>query len=206
MFHQTSGITPEPLLSSSAIITASVLGLIVPIIASFGPIRQALRSNLRDSLDRRHSKVKAVIITIERSGASVKDLGVPTLIGLLFTVFGFAIYYFLPMALVNNQLALLFNIFFALILGMLFGLVLLSVNVQPLAERLVLFIMFFLTARFENTAMQSLVRKNLTAHKLRNRKTSTMLSFSLSFIIFLGMLIVRVQNPCDQHGFNYTKN
>lgn len=165
------------------------MGLLIPILAAIGPVQQALSGNLRDSLDHRHGKVKAIIINIERSGSTGHwdqfTKGV-LLIGSLLTIFGFSIYYFLPLALVTNNLSLLFTIFFALIIGMLFGLVLLSVNIQPLIERgILLSVQKVILQWFETEAMIKLVIKNMLAHKLRNRKTSVMLSFALAFVVFL---------------------
>lgn len=166
---------------------ATVLGIAVPMIAAILPIRQALSDNLRDSLDKRHSKVKPVMITIERSGpGSLRNLFPMAFTGALLAGLGFAIYYLIPKALVTNNLEMLFNIFIALLLGMLFGLVMLSFNVQPMAEKLLLTILLMIIF-FENAAVHSLVSQNLLAHRMRNRKTATMFAFSLAFIIFLSV-------------------
>ena len=185
-FQKSSNISVDPLLTSSSVTYASILGLLVPILASIGPIRQALSGNLRDSLDRRRAKVKAVIITIERNQASWRSMSGLLIVGGLLTIFGFLIYYLLPLSLVSNNFALLFNIFFGLLLGMLFGLILFSINLQPLLERLCLNA-FMILAFAEKPFVKALVKKNLISHKLRNRKTSTMFAFALSFIIFLNV-------------------
>jgi len=54
-------------LTSTAIIYASVLGLVIPFLAALFPIRNALRVNLQKALDLRHSKTVAVKFTIERA-------------------------------------------------------------------------------------------------------------------------------------------
>jgi len=114
--------------------------------------------------------------------------------GFLLTLFGFIIYFALPQALVDQNLVLLFDIFFGLLLCMLFGLVLLAFNVQPLVQNILLcFTLYFLY--FENNAIYPIVKKNLISHKFRNRKTATMFAFSLGFIIFLSVtLTVQISN------------
>ncbi|TPX65818.1 hypothetical protein SpCBS45565_g04851 [Spizellomyces sp. 'palustris'] len=189
-----------PWLSPPSIALATVLGIAVPIIAAILPIRQALSGNLRDSLDKRHSRVKPVIISIERSGpGSLKDVFPLAFTGALLAGLGFCIYYLVPKALIDNNLEMLFNIFIALLLGMLFGLVMLSFNIQPLAEKLLLTLMLMI-AFFENAAIHSLVAQNLIAHRMRNRKTATMFSFSIAFIIFLS-----VNLGVELHGMEFNQ-
>ncbi|KAJ3169466.1 hypothetical protein HDU88_000655 [Geranomyces variabilis] len=182
-----ANITISSRLTTSSIALATVLGIGVPAIAAILPIRQALSGNLRDALDKRHSKVKPVIITIERSGpGSLASILPNALTGLVLASVTFSIYYLVPKALVDNNLALLFNIFMALLLGMLLGMVMLSFNVQPMVEKIILTMLLILVF-FENAAVHSLVAQNLVAHRMRNRKTATMFAFSLAFIIFLSV-------------------
>ena len=98
-----------------------------------------------------------------------------------FVVFGFLIYYLLPLSLLSFNLALFFNLFFGLLLGLLFGLILLALNFQHILERLLLRLFFF----WERPQIPFIVRKNLIAHRARNRKTSIMFALSLGFIIFI---------------------
>ncbi|KAI8824901.1 uncharacterized protein EV422DRAFT_564262 [Fimicolochytrium jonesii] len=187
-------------LTFSSIITATVLGIAVPAIAAILPIRQALSGNLRDSLDKRHSKVKPVVITIERSGpGSLQSIIPSALTGAVLASLGFAIYYLVPKALVDSNYGMLFNIFMALLLGMLFGLVMLSFNMQPMAERFLLSLLLMVVF-FENAAVHSLVAQNLVAHRMRNRKTSAMFAFALAFIIFLS-----VNLSVELNGMEYDK-
>lgn len=77
--------------------------------------------------------------------------------------------------------ALLFNIFFAILIAMLVGFVLLALNAQHLLEIIFVYLLLF----WERRATKKLVLKNLTAHRLRNRKTSLMYALSLSFSIMI---------------------
>ncbi|KAJ3055820.1 hypothetical protein HK097_009124 [Rhizophlyctis rosea] len=177
----------RPKLAPSAIAIATALGLIVPLVSAIVPIRQALHANLRDSLDKRQNKLKATVVTIERSSqGSLRD-GLPYAVaGILMAGLGFTIYYLLPLALVSRNMELMFDLFIGLLIGMLLGLVLLASNFQPLAERVLLrgmFLVFF----WESGAMHRIIKKNLLAHRRRNKKTATMFSFGLGFLIFLSV-------------------
>lgn len=65
----------------------------------------------------------------------------------------------------------------------------LSLNLQPLLERSLVFVYFKLSGWFENNSIGLLVVKNLGAHRLRNRKTTIMYAMALGFIIFLTVAI-----------------
>jgi len=62
-------------------------------------------------------------------------------------------------------------------------LTMLTLNVETIIEKFITFVCFF----WENGAVQSMITKNLTAHRERNRKTTIMLSLSLGFIIFISI-------------------
>ena len=96
-------------------------------------------------------------------------------------MFGVAIYVLLPMALINQNFSLLLQIFFVILLGMLFGLTLMVTNVQGLME----FIFVYLFLFWEKKSMISILRKNMGAHKRRNKLTSIIYALSLGCVIFL---------------------
>lgn len=167
-------------LSPSSILIASSLGLLAPLVASIFPIRAALSKNLHDALDTRQSKTKGVVFLIERAESNWFS-GAWFVLGSGLSVFGFFVYYLLPMAFITYKIGLFFNIFFFLLIGMLLGLVLLSLNFEQLLERLLVFIFLW----WEKRAISVLVLKNLVAHRTRNRKTTVMFAVSLSFILFI---------------------
>jgi len=193
--------------------------------------------------------------------------------GTALVVFGFLIYYLLPLALLTFNLALFFNIFFGILLGvrvssvcvlvcvcvcgcvcvvcavgtvasnlflraislsdgvfvpittvllqLLFGLILLSLNLEHMVEKLVAFVFLW----WEHRSVRGMTLKNLVcshscllelmddmadsicdspvhnvvctykqvAHRMRNRKTTIMYALSLGFIIF-----ITVSSPLGQ--------
>jgi ABC-type antimicrobial peptide transport system permease subunit len=167
-------------LAPTAVVVSTILGLLIPVISSLLPIRNALQQNLQDSLDTRHSKTMAVQISIERSeDTSISPAWV--VLGAGMFSFGFLIYYLVPLSLLSFNLALFFNIFFGLLLGMLFGLILLSLNVQHLLESALVGLLLW----WERRPIRTMVGKNLSAHRIRNRKTTMMFALALGFIIFI---------------------
>eukprot|EP00762_Andalucia_godoyi_P001611 ANDGO_00311.mRNA.1 hypothetical protein DICPUDRAFT_56279 len=174
------GVQISPLLTPLGIGIATLLGFAIPLFASIFPIRSALTMNLHDSLDTRHSKTKAVVYKLERSETG-RLSPAAMVVGLLLVIFGAFVYYYFPYALLALKIDLLIYMFFFLLLALLFGLVLLSMNLETIAERLVTFFFLF----WETHAINNMIHKNLSAHRTRNRKTSIMYALSLAFIIFL---------------------
>ena len=107
---------------------AVLLGLLIPLVSSYVPIREALKQNLQTSLDMSHSKTSAVKISID-----VEGKGFPwgrISFSVIASGFGISIYYLLPLSLLSFNLGLLIGILFWILLGLLLGLVILSLNVQ----------------------------------------------------------------------------
>lgn len=101
--------------------------------------------------------------------------------GMIAVTYGLSIYYFLPLAMLSFNFSLILKIFFFILVGMLFGLSLLAFNLQRFLEILFTYAFLF----FEKKSMKSMVLKNLSAHRMRNKMTSIIYSIALGFIIFL---------------------
>lgn len=170
------------ILTPQSILLAVLLGVFIPILSSLLPINRALGQNLTDALDSTRSKTKAVKYNIERASDN-KISWAQIVFGICCVVFGFGVYYAFPLALLSFNVTLLLYMFFGVLLGMLLGLVLLALNFENILERILAYIFFF----WENSAIRSLVLKNLIAHRIRNRKTTIMYSLSLGFIIFVAV-------------------
>ena len=101
--------------------------------------------------------------------------------GIIAVIYGMCIYYFLPLSMLSFNFKLILEIFFAILLGMLFGLSLLAFNLQRFIEMIFTYVFLF----WEKKSMKSMIIKNLAAHKARNKMTSIIYSIALGFIIFL---------------------
>ena len=80
---------------------------------------------------------------------------------LMAVFFGIGIYYGLPVAMLELNFGLLLTIFFTILMALLLGLVLISVNLQGTLEYVLMHLLLF----WETRAMKTLLRKNMIAHK-----------------------------------------
>jgi ABC-type antimicrobial peptide transport system permease subunit len=197
VFSLFAGVSVSSGLTTGSVLRGVALGLLVPACASVLPVRRALELNVRSGLDlASHSAPSPVVVSVDRSA----DHQTPwsTLLGAgMVVVFGFSIYYLFPLALLSTDIGLLLDIFVALLLGMLLGFIILSLNVaQPL--QVLLIRVFF--SPWETDAVTTLVRKNLISHKLRNRKTIIMFGLSVAFVTFLNVAYAMQENE-----FVYTR-
>lgn len=85
------------------------------------------------------------------------------------------------MAVLDFNLGLLLEIFFLILVGMILGLTLISLNLQRSLELLLVHVLLFL----ETKSMKILILKNLSAHRESNRLTSIIYSLTLGCIIFV---------------------
>jgi len=165
--------------TNSAIFWSMMVGLLIPIISSYYPMKEALGKNLNISLDQLRSKTNAIQITIEMN---IKKFPYTRVVfAVLGIAFGLSIYLLLPLSMLTFNLGLLLTMFFMILVGIFIGLALLSLNFQYVVERFVTQIFFFWTKE----SFRTLILKNLIAHKIRNRQTAIMYSLSLGFIIFI---------------------
>ena len=111
-----------------------------------------------------------------------KTNNVPYIIfGLITFIYGFAIFYVMPLSLVSMKLSLLLGIFLFILIGLLFGLTLMAINFQRFVEMALTYIALC----WEKQSMKLLVLNNLKTHAMRNKLTSAIFSMSLAFNIFI---------------------
>jgi FtsH-binding integral membrane protein len=103
--------------------------------------------------------------------------------GVLSTTYGLGIYYFLPYAMINQNLGLLMTIFFIFLEGLLIGLVILSYSLEFVFEKMLAKVVLF----WVNTTDFKLTLKNLSSHRMQNRQTSILYALSISFIVMISV-------------------
>lgn len=103
------------------------------------------------------------------------------ILGTVSVLFVFIIYYGLPLALLMVNFGLILRIFFMILMGLLLGLVLISVNLQSFIE----YALLYLLLSWETKAMKALLKKNMLAHKRKNQLTAIIYALTLGCIIFL---------------------
>lgn len=101
--------------------------------------------------------------------------------GTLSIVYGFMIYYLLPLSMLSFNMELILNVFFYILMGLLLGLVIFAVNAQRPCEILLTHLIFF----WETKSMKLMILNNLKVHTSRNRLTSSIFSMAIAFIIFM---------------------
>lgn len=107
-------------------------------------------------------------------------------------VMGFIVYYLIPYAFTFQNLTLFFTILIFILIGnflfftcdssgMLLGLSLIGMTLQPYAERLAIYLLIWGS---DYRTLSQLVRKNLSSHSRRNIKTAVMFTTSLAFMYY----------------------
>ena len=103
------------------------------------------------------------------------------LFGALGISYGATVYYLLPKALLETKLDLILQIFFLILLGMIFGLTVLAMNLQGLLGSILSHILLF----WEAKSTRKILAKNIVAHRQRNQLTANIYALTLGCIIFL---------------------
>jgi ABC-type antimicrobial peptide transport system permease subunit len=167
-------------LSPDAVGFGTLAGIGIPLVASIAPVMDVLTLSLPEALNSDRSKMTAVIYNIRGRKTGYVSFTM-ILLGACFTAYGFVIYYLFPTALIDFNISLLFYIFFGILIAMLGGLVLLSINFERVVETAMCWLFLF----WEQSSVFHLISKNLVAHRPRNRKTTLMYALSLGFILFI---------------------
>merc|ERR1719334_3056108 len=95
-FSDLVGYQLTPVISLNGFLNATAVGLVIPLIASVLPIKNALNTNLHDAIDVDHqSGPQMVEYQIERSEQSALPTTV-LLVAIIGVVFGFCVYYIFP--------------------------------------------------------------------------------------------------------------
>ncbi len=154
------------------------IGLLIPTLSAIIPIQRALAKSLSDSLNTARSNISGTVVVIEDRNVKVAPF---IIMGILCVTAGTTIYIILPQALIAENASLILEIFFAILVGMILGLTLLTANLRGPVETFVVYLLLF----WEKKSMRALVKKNLVAHKATNKLTSIIYALTLGCVIFL---------------------
>lgn len=104
------------------------IGVLVPVVSSIAPIWSVIKDDLAENLNPLTNKTEAIRTEIYVEG---KEFPLPKLIfGFIASTYGFMIYYLLPQGLIDEDVTVLLLVFFAILGGLLAGLILLSYSFQ----------------------------------------------------------------------------
>jgi FtsH-binding integral membrane protein len=135
---------------------------------------------LGESLNATRSKTKGQLVSVDDGDPMKAKLSL-VLFGVIAVVYGCTIYFVLPGTFLTLNLGLMLDLFFLILLGMIFGLTLIAFNLQRIIEIFFINTLLFL----EKQSMRILILKNLTAHRESNKLTSIIFSLTLGCIIFI---------------------
>lgn len=120
------GLDISPYPGWFAILQAMIVGLCIPMLSSIIPIQRVLDKTIVDSMSKTRGKTG---LDVEISEKGQLDRTPYLVTGILSVTYGIMVFVFLPQALVDMDLGKMLTIFFLLLLGMIFGLSLLTTNV-----------------------------------------------------------------------------
>ena len=92
--------------------------------------------------------------------------------------------------------ALILDIFFAILIGLILGLTLLTSNLRGPIETTLVYLLLFC----ERKSMRALLKKNLMAHKATNKLTSIIYALTLGCVLFLCVSLNLVINSVTAVG------
>jgi hypothetical protein len=161
---------------------ATWLGILAPALAIVVPIRQALSSSLRDSLDAHRSAAgpgppSVIVERLDKLGLDP----IQTSVSLLMIAVGFTVFYLLPLAFILRQLSWFFIILTGILMAMLLGLALVGFSILPRVEHLILYLQLLITC---DLRLWTVVKKSLSGHRSRNRKSGAMVGIAGAFLAF----------------------
>jgi hypothetical protein len=160
-FEKKLSLKLDPNPTPQAVYSAIFLGLLIPLLSSLVPIKTAISKNLNDALDYTHSQTKAMVINV--IDPTRKNHTITMIFGLISSIYGLVVYVLLPQCMLSLNFGLLLKIFFLILIGMLFGLILITMNLQFLIESLITKMIFW----WENKSIRILIIKNLISHRIR---------------------------------------
>jgi hypothetical protein len=130
------------------------VGILIPLFSSIIPVLRVLGQNLNDALNYQRNRVKAIYVTILNK--SKTDVIPAIIFGVMAVSYSVSIYYLLPLAFLSTDLSMMLQILFFILLGLLFGLSILAVNLQRPTEVLLTYIILAL----ETKSMRRMVLNN----------------------------------------------
>ena len=200
LFNWFSGLVMPFFISKSNIAFSIIIGLSIPLISSYLPIKNCLGNNLRDSLilfnNKKLGDIVVTMIKLENMGISPSA----TIASITLIIIGILTYYLCPLSYLLNDLSMFLFIMIIILITMLLGLIILSQLIIPYLQIILLkIIMFF---NIKDQKFHLIILRNLDGHKRRNRQISIMLVLALGFVIFSGCSLNLIVDLIEQMSKN----
>ena len=183
LFNSYTHLIMPFFLSKVNLIFGVVVGISIPLISSYFPIKKVLNSNLKENLSLFNKKIGEIVvymIKLENIGISPTTL----FVSIILINIGIFTYYVSPLSFIYLNQRLFLFIMLGILILMILGLIILSQLLIPHLQKLILkIIMFFF---YKDRNLHLIILRNLDGHKRRDQQISLMFMIALGFVIFSG--------------------
>ena len=183
LFNSYTKLVMPFFMSKSNLIFGIIIGISIPLISSYFPIKKVLNRNLKDSLTIFNKKIGDIsisMIKLEKMGISPITL----ITSIILIVIGLLTYYVAPISFIFLNPKIFLFIMLGILITMLLGLIILTQLFVPYLQKFILKIIMFFS--FKDRKLHLIVTKNLDGHKRRDMQISLMFMIALGFVIFSG--------------------
>lgn len=166
-----------------ALIISILMGLVLPLVATYGPVTGALSSSLRDALDiyrQAYNEAHVKAMRLEEMGLQMWQI----FLGAFLVIAGFLVYYLMPMSFIFSNMMMFFILLDFVLICMIAGMCMMMYVLQGPAEVCVLYLLLW----GRETRLWTLIRKNLRSHRDRNSKAYMMFLLSVACLVSSGMM------------------
>lgn len=164
-------------------IVSAALGIVLPLVATWPPVRAALSGSLRDALDiyrQAQNESRVVMEKLEEMGLASWQV----ILGFFLLVAGFIVYYCMPLSFIFDNMMLFFIMLEFILIIMITGICMMLYVVEPYAESAVLVVLLWGDER----KLKTLISKNLRSHRERNSKAYMMFLLSVGCLTSAGVM------------------
>ena len=183
LFYSYTKLVMPCFMSKSNLVFGIVIGISIPLISSYFPIKKVLNSNLKENLSVFNKKISQIVFTmikLENLGVSASSL----IISITLITIGIITYYVGPLSFIFLNSRLFLFIMLGILMTILIGLIVLTHLVVPYLQKFILKITMFFS--FKDRNLHLLVLKNLEGHNRRDQQVSLIFMIAIGFIIFSG--------------------
>ena len=168
-------------MATSTVMLGIFTGITVPLVSNIYPIKQALSTTLRDSLDRTRKSVddtEVQILRMENAGYNPVQVA----FGMALVSVSYLTLYVVPghiMELSENHAFFSINL---LLIAVIIGVIFMSQALSPGLSRVFLNLIF--KVKPGDKLMAPLIHKNLESHALKNMKANLMYTVTICFLVY----------------------
>ncbi|KAG5478835.1 hypothetical protein CUR178_05414 [Leishmania enriettii] len=176
-----------------AVVASTLMGLVLPLIATYSPVKGALSCSLRDALDiyrQAYNEAHVKAIRLAEMGLRMWQV----FVGVFLVIAGFLVYYLMPLSFIFSNMLMFFILLDIVLISIIAGLCMMMYVVQGPAEMLVLYLLLW----GREKRLWVLIRKNLRSHHDRNSKAYIMFLLSVACLAGSGITFAMLSNISAQ--------